>query len=253
MRTIGLGVIAAGAISLGLADAAGAVSPEFGTCIKFPKLGKFHDAECTEEQTEGDFEWNPGFPIQKQFTTKIKPETKATLETVKKVAITCSNERSTGEYTGLKAVGNVQMIFAGCETAFLPCKSAGAEEREVQTSVLQGVLNVWKLGIVPKKDLLGISLAPPAPQLFAEFVCGGILTVKVRGTVIVPVTANKMLLETELKFEAAKGQQKPSRFLGAPFPEVLEVSVNGGIYEQAGLTLTTRLTNPEKVEANSVV
>lgn len=73
-----------------------------------------------------------------------------------------------------------------------------------------------------------------------------------RGSVIVPLTANKMLTTVNLKAKAAKGKQKPEEFVeGAK--EVLEESLNGAPFAQAGLTMEITQGNAEPVEVNSVL
>jgi hypothetical protein len=61
-----------------------------------------------------------------------------------------------------------------------------------------------------------------------------------------------MSLTPALKGSASKGKQKPEAFVGEP-KDILEESLNGGAFEQAGLTLTTIQTDEEAVEVNSVV
>ncbi len=63
-----------------------------------------------------------------------------------------------------------------------------------------------------------------------------------------------MKLTATEKFTASKGKQKPEHFAGGVAKEhILETSTNGGTFEQSGQTITSILTNEEKVEANSVL
>jgi len=79
--------------------------------------GKFSTAVCTAPATEKAFafEWEPGPGPKAKFTASIKPETVATFETVTKKLVVSKGETSTGEYTGVKTVGNVVFTFTGCE------------------------------------------------------------------------------------------------------------------------------------------
>ena len=74
----------------------------------------------------------------------------------------------------------------------------------------------------------------------------------VSGSVLVPVTANKMLLSAPLKFVGKSGKQNPQKFQGMP-ADVLMLAVGEGAPVQAGLTLTTVQSNEEKIEASTVI
>jgi hypothetical protein len=73
-----------------------------------------------------------------------------------------------------------------------------------------------------------------------------------RGSVIVPVSANKMGTAETLKFAQKSGVQTSTHFENEG-NDVLETSIAGGGYEQTGLAALTTLTSEEKVEINSVV
>jgi hypothetical protein len=86
---------------------------------------------------------------------------------------------------------------------------------------------------------------------FMQFSCGP-TAVTVRGSVLNPVKSNKMLLSATLKYAASSGKQKPEKFEGLP-KDVLETEFGEAAAEQSGLKLTTKQTNEEKIEINSVV
>jgi hypothetical protein len=90
-----------------------------------------------------------------------------------------------------------------------------------------------------------------APQMSSWFTCGGFV-VSVRGEVLFPVAANKMLTTATVKFTALKGKQKPENFEGGP-KETLECAFGGGPFLQCNQTMTMIQTNSEPVEANSVL
>lgn len=75
---------------------------------------------------------------------------------------------------------------------------------------------------------------------------------EVRGSLLGPVAANAMSLASSRNYQASKGKQKPEGFEGEP-KEVLETSLKGSAFEQAGLTLESEGVNEEKVEINSAV
>jgi hypothetical protein len=75
--------------------------------------------------------------------------------------------------------------------------------------------------------------------------------VTIRGAVIVPVLANRMLTATTLKFAQSGGKQKPERFLGEP-AAILEASFGGGAFEQAGVKFEATQASGQALEINSV-
>jgi hypothetical protein len=241
----------------------GANAPEFGRCVKVPSEkvgtktvyhGGFTAATCLVKSGThtGPYEWEAGV-LKAHFTTKIKELTKVTLQTVKGSKVTCTGETSTGEYTSLKTVGGVVLALTGCELARLKakCASAGRAPGEIVTKQLEGRLGIDTLGETAAKNKIGLDLfADGQTGSLMEFSCAT-TTVSVRGSVIVPVTANKMLLTVTVKASATTGKQKPENFVGEP-KDILEASFSGGVFEQTGLTLTATQTNEEPVEVNSV-
>jgi hypothetical protein len=231
--------------------------PEYGRCTKLAKgvKGKYATASCTSPATAEKFafEWEPGPGPKAKFTTTIKALTVATLETVTKKRVVCTGETSTGEYTGRKTVGSVIITFTGCEMGSSKCTSAGAEEGEVATKTLEGVLGIEKASTEgPVKDKIALDLFPVGESgPLTEFDCG-LTPVVVQGSVLNPVKSNKMLLTATLKSVASGGKQKPEKFEGMP-KDVLEVSFGEAAFEQSALKLTTIQANEEKIEINTVV
>jgi len=241
-----------------------ALPPEYGRCVKVPSEkvgtktvyhGGFTAATCLVKSgtNTGQYEWEPGV-LKAHFTTKTKELAKVTLQTVKGSKVTCTGETSAGEYTGLKTVGGVVLTLTGCELVSpkAKCASAGGAPGEIVTKQLDGALGIDTLGETAAKNKIGLDLFPVGKTgPLMEFSCAS-TTVSVQGSVIVPVTANKMLMTVTVKSSATTGKQKPENFVGEP-KDILEESFNGGGFEQTGLTLTTTQTNEEKVEINSVV
>ena len=239
-------------------------APEYGRCVKVPSEkvgtktvyhGGFTAASCVvkSEPHTGQYEWEAGV-LKAHFTTKTKDPTKVTLKTVRGSKVTCTGETSTGEYTSLKTVGGVVVTLTGCELASsnAKCASAGGGPGEIVTKQLDGVLGINTLGETAAKNKIGLDLFPVGKAgPLMEFSCAG-TTVSVQGSVIVPVTANKMLLTVTVKASAAKGKQRPENFVGGS-KDVLEEAFNDEVVEQAGLALKTTQTNEEPVEVNSVV
>jgi hypothetical protein len=232
-------------------------APEYGRCIKLAKgvKGLFATANCTVPATAGKYayEWAPGAGPNATFTTKLKPLTVATLETVTKKTVVCSGESGTGQYTGRKTVGDVTVTLTGCQLNGAKCSSQGAQEGEVTSTVLDGALGIVKASAEgPLKDTIGMDLFPSAETDFVlKFSCGAI-PIAVRGSVIVPVPRNGMKLTANLPYAQGRGKQKPESFEGEA-KDILEASINEGPFEQTGLKLTLIETNEEKIEVNSVV
>ena len=264
IRIAGLCLVAAFVASVAVAATASAAPPEFGRCLKqaTKSLSNYDSAKCiklasedlgteAEKLKKGNYQWFPGV-VKNKFTTKIKPSTIATLETVGGTKITCTGETSSGEYTGLKTIGNMVAKFTGCETNKLKCESAGAGSGNINTAPLGGPIGFETIVEPASKSKLASELHSESGNI-AEFECAG-LKVVVRGSVLHKIVANAMKLTATEKFVASKGKQKPEHFAGGvPKEHILETSTNGGPFEQSGQTITSILTNEEKVEASSVL
>jgi hypothetical protein len=265
LRVIGACVLSAGAIGAVAATNASAIAPEFGRCLKVtPKaLSNYDSAKClklanedtgteAEKLAKGNYQWFPGV-VKNKFTTAIKEGTIATLETISGTKVTCTGEKSIGEFTGLKTVGNMTVHFTGCETNKVKCESAGAGIGNITTAALEGVIGFETEVTPPSKDHVANELHAPGGGHLADFECVG-LTVEVRGSVLHKIAANSMKLTAIEKFTASKGHQKPEHFAGGTAKEhILETSFNHGAFEQSGQTITGILTGEEKVEVNTVV
>jgi hypothetical protein len=235
--------------------------PDFGRCLKVPGEkqgtvtvyhGGFTTASCEEESPtqSGKFEWHPGV-VKTGFKTAIKPATTATLETTGKAKVTCTGESSAGAITGSKTVAGVVLKFTGCESAGQKCTSAGLAEGELESSSLEGVLGVERVTEVLGKEVQHIALdLYPAGKVgpFLQYACSGSAATTLGGSVLVPVSAGKMLTTAALKYAATAGIQKPERFEGG-VPEVLTNS----LFEEVGLTLTSTQTNEEPIEINPAI
>jgi len=227
-------------------------SPEFGRCEKVAAgTGAYTSSNCTTLGSSNGYEWLPGVG-KAGFTTKLTTGSFTLESAVKTSKLTCTGETSAGEYTGAKTVGGVVVTLTGCERAAEKCSSAGAAAGEIVTNALEGTLGVEAFGATSAADKIALELFPvteAGPVM--EFSCAG-TALSVRGSVIVPVASEKMLVTDMLKARASGGKQKPESFAGGP-KEVLEESVGGAAYEQAGVTATITQTSEEGVEVNSVI
>jgi hypothetical protein len=138
-----------------------------------------------------------------------------------KAKITCTGGTAAGEITGpTKTVNNVTK-FVGCETGGLKCNSTGKGEGLIDTAALEGVLgNVT--ATLPAIRLFAPGQGGKVPKTgnLAEFVCGGVVNVKVFGSVIGSLSGaqgktfeeGKFAASTKLTFAEALGKQKYEKF-----------------------------------------
>ena len=228
---------------------------QFGRCVQIattPGLstGSYATAGCTALGGRHEYEWFAG-PLSTRFTIASAPGAGISLETVRGVKLTCASLAGRGEYTGngLSSVGGVTLALNGCALRGGSCSSAGAASGEVLSSPLEGTLGITKPARSSAKNRIGLSLFPAAGDgLIAQLSCGA-SSVSIRGSVIAAIPAGAMLPAFGLRYEASKGRQKPAQFVGGA-PSVLEASLDGGAFEQAGLTLRATLLNEEALEVN---
>lgn len=148
-------------------------------------------------------------------------------------------------------MSNVVLTLHDCERP-VKCTSGGSYgDGTVVTSPLDGVLGVIKTGETAKQDKIGLNLFPDGGANLTSFNCAGLPYV-FRGSVIVPVKANKMLTSATLKWAGAKGKQKPLQFEGGEV-QTLEMSTNANPFEQTSFALSALQTNEQPIAINSVV
>jgi hypothetical protein len=249
VRFMGLSLVAALATSGVLVASASALeAPEMGRCVALAK-GKYTSNLCTKlatGKTIGKFEWEPG-AVKNKFTGVGGV---GTLETVKKVKVTCKTEAANGEFTSPKTVGNIEVKFSGCVSTGFKCTSAGAAEGEIVTNLLSGKL-VWENTL---KTKVAIDLVPQSTELFVEFACGP-ANVKVKGSVMTNIPVDVVKTVFTQKFTAKTGKQKPEYYYTASLEKIKDVlfSKLGGPaaeFEQAGQTITNNQTDEEPLELN---
>jgi subtilisin family serine protease len=222
--------------------------PEFGRCAPASTGGEYANAVCTRRRTGGDYGWSPGV-AKAGFTTALASEV-ATLQTVGGAKVSCHGETGGGEYTSATTVGATVLAFTDCEGFGSACASAGAAAGEVLTSTLAGTLGVQTIASTPTKNKVALVLRPAGGSGAVTTLTCGARQLSVRGAVIVPIAANKMLEAQTLSFAATKGKQKPESLAQLP-REVLEASLDAGAYEQAGLKAKLLVKSEEAVEVNS--
>jgi len=228
-----------------------AEGPEFGRCVKVGAgKGAYGNAGCTTAGGSKAYAWTSGV-TKKHFTTKLLLGT-ATLETSKGLKVLCTTAASVGEVTGARTVGNVTLTFTGCTQKATKCSTAGAAEGELVSLPLAGALGLEKAGLTPAQNKIALDLFPVEGSGKVMEVTCGTASLLLRGSVLVPIPANKMATSLTLNYTAAKGKQKPEGFLGAP-KDVFELSLNKGLFEQAGLKAKMTMATEEALEVNSVL
>ena len=255
----------AGGVSSGLEElltTPGTASPpEFGRCLKVAAEkdagkavydGAFTTASCvTKSETHsGKYEWYSGV-AKAGFTTAIKATTTTTLETLKKVKVTCTGESSSGTITSAKTVGNVAIKFTSCESAAEKCTTPGLGEGELETKKLEGVLGIERITVKEGKETRHVALdLYPVGRTgpFIEYTCTGSAPTTLTGSILAPVSANAMHTAATLKFTATAGKQKPEHFERGE-KDVLTNALD----EQVGLTLASTQSTEEAVEINAFV
>jgi len=270
IRIAGLCLVATFAMTVGAAATASAAMPEWGKCVKFvnqhgKNVGKYTDAGCTklaEPAKTGGFEWQTSSSIaNKEFTSHGG---EATLELLGGgIKTVCKAEEAKGSLSGTKGVSNVEVVFKGCEANLggLVCENSlrpplGEEpEGQIKTRSLKGTLG-YISGKGTESPSVGLSLEPEAKKnLFAEFICGGMLVVRVgqnpKGTVgndsiISPITpVDKMSIANTQTYSQESGVQVPTHFEGGK-EDFLETEISDGFGEiawvQSGQTLATTNT-----------
>jgi hypothetical protein len=170
------------------------------------------------------------------------------LLTVNGHEVTCEADTDSGQITGPKEVGVVFIKFTGCKEPSLgvPCSTAGAASGEIRTNELKGRLGY----IVKSTKEIGLLLEPTAgsPNLFAEFKCTSIVTIKVKGAVIgrsEPV--DKFSKTGELKYKQASGVQEPIEFENKE-KGILETKISSGSYEQSGIKTEDTITFQDETQ-----
>ncbi len=265
VRALGLALAAAVVVSAVAAAGASATPPEYGRCLKVSKVekkyhGEYTDKGCTkaattkekEEGKKNKYDWLPGGVKLGQTSTGGK----AVLQEVGKYAVGCESESSAGEYFGTKEGRHLVVTFKGCHVPPYVCTSPGHAAGELVTKELEGRA-VWRneakheavLDLYPTPEKVG----EKEPQ-FIKFSCGS-LTVEVRGSVLVPITANKMSSTFTLKYKQKRGFQEVEKYEegGKLFQDILEANFEGQGWAQSGQSITATVKNEEALELNTYV
>jgi hypothetical protein len=193
IRILASAFIAALALGAVMSAMASAAMPEWGRCVPLTGKGKYTNPSCTGEKVKkgGGWEWDPGSAAiaNRNF---VSHGGEAELTTTIGIATVCTSEEAHGTLTGIKEVVGVEVTFQGCHANLLGLICTGGEIEEFEEGVIKekpGEIKTrslkGKLGYISGKGtehpVVGISLTPEAGSktLFAQFICGGILVVRV--------------------------------------------------------------------------
>ncbi len=280
-RILGSFLVAALAVGAVTSAGASATLPEWGRCVPSAK-GKYANAQCTGEKVmNGGFEWLKGTThIEKTGFTSVGG--RAELITTAGIGTICSSETTRGSLSGSKEVSGVEVTFQGCHANLLGLVCTGGEVEEFEEGYLKekpGEIKTrelkGKLGYIEgkgtAKPVVGISLTPEAKKgLFAQFICGGVLVVRVGAnpkkgggdSIISPIGPINQMSTTAVQTYTqgqvceeevchGNGVQVPTSFEGGK-PDVLETELSDNFasepWAQSAQTLTTTNTLEEEVE-----
>jgi hypothetical protein len=241
--------------------------PEYGRCLKIAGGGKWKDGGCKKPSAPGEekFEWYPGFgpngkgeeklAVKLKFKSKSEASTTIELQTVSGTKVVCKEQTAEGEITGPKTSVTKNLALKECTMSGEKCKStnpAATSEGEILVNDLNGLIGLETSTKVAKL------FVPTVGEVFTEFKCSSASFVVKNNTPLGGVMSrpavNSMKLAHKMKFTQVSGKQAPQKFLAdAPGTKrVLFQNVNGGLFEQTGLTLKTIDTYEEKLETSSV-
>jgi hypothetical protein len=268
IRTIGLALVAVFALTAVVASAASAAAPEFriGPCHKVAKgtAGAYPSQSKCEERLSQNVEPREWEPDGVAAGEKIKFTSKSgagKLVTVGGEEVKCTGDTDTGEITGPKTVGKVTVKFTGCEAfGFIKCNSVTPKgaSGEIITKELEGQIGYSN----EAKKEVGLDLWPSSrtakekeehkfEALFVEFECTGFANSKVKGSLIGAATPTNTLSTTgTLTYVQTSGKQAITSLVGVEggVKDVLMSSLNGGAFEEAGLTNTDTNTFEKAIE-----
>jgi hypothetical protein len=253
IRMIGLALVAVFAMGAVAAASASAEHLEFGKCVEQAGAGtKYKDANCLEVSATGKFEWVPLAAGSNVPFTATSPAGK--LVTVGGEEVNCEKDKAVGHLTG-PTTDLATVTFEGCTGLLgVKCTTAGQAAGTIVSTPLKSLL-VW-LKTTPPLEA-GLLLEPVTPPTFATFVCGGVETLTVRGSVLVPLTVlNAMsttftLTSNETKGKAAFTEYQKTCATTKTKPATLETEGTGlkpFKFEQSGISGVDTVSFSEKWE-----
>jgi hypothetical protein len=232
---VGLCLVVTCALSALVATSASAEAlPEFYQCAATKKVGKpakyvghYSGKHCEESSydTEGGqkYEFEPWNEAGKGGANKVKEfkgkRGTSFFEIVGLGPIACSKSRDTGEVTGPKTLGEIQIVLTGCELNRISCKSEGALAGEIRLNPLKGEVGYFdEVFGKPETRGVGVDLMPESGSREAEGIRCSTLLLWIEGSVIGEVVPpyNVFTKEVKLRFTESAGKQAIQSFEGVP-------------------------------------
>ncbi len=237
--------------------ASGASAASFGQCVKLAEkeTGKYGSQGCQEGQiTHGNYEW---LSVGKQaFTLAVGAENVVVVagSPIPATTLSCTGGKGTGELSGDKEVKKVVLTLKGCTSPEGGCTNT-TEAETIESTLLEGVLGVWKAEPKEQHNKIGLKLFAPSYGTVFSMECGTLKTKRtVQGAIIPmlpPDTPNKMSNRFELKFMHRGTEQQPEQFEGSTSP-LFEQMIGSGGWERLGVEATITLEHPlEEMEINT--
>lgn len=256
IKIAGLCLVAVFAISVMASATASAALPEIGRCVKKAKAEGtgYSDSKCTKEGTgtKAKYEWKAGPEAGKEHFTSTGGA--GLLETIHGKKVKCSTQGASEGVLNSATEETTKVTFAGCESATFPCTTSPKKSGELETEKLTGTFGYEN----KLKKKTALKLTPSSGEFFIVFKCLG-LTVEVGAKgikkgggatagngILVPIKNDKMAAVEKLKYNEAKGVQKPTVWEGTPTPTWLEsdfgTEAEPGEFEQSGQKITSTIT-----------
>jgi hypothetical protein len=243
--------------------------PVFGRCLA-QAGGKYANSGCTKiEAGKNKFEWHTEVPPNHKFRLRLKEGT-PTLELDDGEKIVCTTVEGTGELRSTRVVQHITLKFKGCHlgqtTVQCTNTEGAAESGEIVTRSLDGVVEVYKRGIVEgaevsAKNKVGEEYHDETGeerfiggQHFSVVNCGNFELFEFDKPFLHAITADKMSKSLTEKFVQKTGEQNPDHWwFGAKDSLQMVGRGAGNSGGEAGLGSMTLVSEwEEPIEINTV-
>jgi hypothetical protein len=179
-------------------------------------------------------------PTEKSPISGTGKGAKIVLETKGGTKVECGKGEDTFSATKFKA-GSVDILFTECKSGLVKC--TGSEDKTAGSILVKGTFDVW-YGFLTAKEVLHTALVILPKE--AKITCGEIISVTLKGCLaglFKPTNEKAKVLTAE--FIQTKGANDIGKVLTDKNEKLscsLEVSVNKGAFEGAGVQLTEELS-----------
>ena len=148
-------------------------------------------------------------------------------------------------------VAKVTVSYTGCKTTLgVECNTKGIAKGEIVSNALKGHLGF----ISEATSVVGLLMEPEAGSLDEEFECGVFETLKVRGSILCPISPFKTPTTAfQIKCKETEGKEEFVKFEGEGTEHSLEIEGKGAenfAFEKNGESGTTEVSPGEDVEGS---